>query len=92
MRVARVWCGCVAAGLLIATAGCSVGRTASYIGDAGKTYMLRQDLGPTLTQSKGDHMHSISAVIDRDARAFFHDMDLLYQTERPTRLTPWHDR
>jgi hypothetical protein len=31
-------------------------------------------------------------VIDQDARAFIYDMDLVYQTNRPTRLTMWHDR
>lgn len=73
-------------------AGCSTGRTAASVANAGKVFMMWQDLGPTLTQSTGDHMHSINAVIDQDLRAFYHDLDLLYQTERPTRLTPWHDR
>ena len=74
------------------SAGCNVGRTAAEVGNAGKIVMMSQGLGPSLTQSTGDHMHSISAVIDRDVRAFFHDLDLLYMTDRPTRLTPWHDR
>ena len=73
-------------------AGCNVGRTAAEIGNAGKIIMMSQNLGPTLTQSTGDHMHVISAVIDRDTRALFHDLDMLYMTDRPSRLTPWHDR
>jgi len=73
-------------------AGCTVGRATHTVADAGKVFMVSQDLGPTLTQSSGEHMHVITAVIDRDARAFFHDLDMLYMTERPTRLTPWHDR
>ena len=72
--------------------GCRVGPTASSVASAGKVFMMSQDLGPTLTQSTGEHMHSINAVIDQDLRAFYRDLDLIYQTERPTRLTPWHDR
>jgi hypothetical protein len=78
--------------VVFVSAGCSTGRTAASVANAGKVFMMWQDLGPTLTQSTGDHMHSINAVIDQDLRAFYHDLDLLYQTDRPTRLTPWHDR
>jgi len=82
----------VCSGLLgCAVAGCT-GRTIGGSAYAGKIIMRSQSLGPTLTQSTGDHMHSIGAVIDQDMRALFHDLDLLYQTEKPTRLTPWHDR
>lgn len=73
-------------------AGCNVGRTAAYVGDAGKLFMMSQNLGPTLTQSTGDHMHTISTVIDQDRRALFGDLDMLFQTDRPSRLSRWHDR
>lgn len=73
-------------------AGCNVGRTAAQVGDAGKLFMMSQNLGPTLTQSTGDHMHTISTVIDQDRRALFDDLDMLYQTDRPSRLSRWHDR
>ena len=77
---------------LIVTAGCNLGRTAAGVGNAGKVIMMAQGLGPTLTQSTGDHMHTISAVIDRDMRAIFDDIDMIYMTDRPRRLTRWHDR
>jgi len=77
---------------LLAAGGCSVGRTAHSFSSAGKVFLLVQDLGPTLVESSGDHMHSMTAVIDQDTRAFFHDLDIFYMTDRPTRLTPWHDR
>ena len=82
-------CGIVCSLVL---SGCNVGRTAAYVGDAGKLVMMSQGLGPTLTQSTGDHMHTISTVIDFDRRALFNDLDLLYQTDRPSRLSRWHDR
>ena len=85
--------GLMLAGVFVlVSAGCSVGRTAAAVGDAGKMIMTWQELGPTLTQSTGDHMHTISAVIDHDQRALFYDLDMLYMTRRPSRLTPWHDR
>jgi len=76
----------------LAAAGCNVGRTAAEVGDAGKLVMMSQNLGPTLTQSTGDHMHTIATVIDQDRRALFDDLDMLYQTDRPSRLSRWHDR
>lgn len=80
--------GCLWASLT----GCDVGRTSAEVGYAGKLFMQSQNLGPTLTHSTADHMHTINTVIDRDTRALFDDLDLLYMTERPTRLTRWHDR
>ncbi|MEE9295769.1 MAG: hypothetical protein V3W34_12520 [Phycisphaerae bacterium] len=76
---------------LTVVAGCT-GRSVARIADAGKVIMMSQDLGPTMTQSTGDHLHVINTAIDYDARAFFDDLDLLYQTNRPTRLTRWIER
>lgn len=76
----------------IASAGCNVGGTAAYVADAGKMVMLSQNLGPTLTQSTGEHLHTISTAIDVDRRAFIEDLDIWNQTDRPTRLTRWISR
>lgn len=48
--------------------------------------------GCTLTQSPREHGDSIRTVADRDARALGEDLDILAQTDRPTRLSRWHDR
>ncbi len=77
--------------LLVAMPGCTAGRNAAYVANAGKLLALTQEPGPTLTQSAGDHLHSIGTVIDYDRRAIFHDLDLLFQTERPSRLSRWVD-
>ncbi len=77
---------------LLVLAGCNAGRTAGLLANAGKIVMMSQGLGPTLTGSTGEHLHAINATIDHDARAFFDDLDLWYQTDRPTRLTRWVER
>ena len=46
----------------------------------------------TMTQSGQDHAQAISRYAAHDARALVEDLDLLFQTERSTRLTRWHDR
>jgi hypothetical protein len=73
-------------------AGCSMGRTAAHTANARKFFAMMSEPGPTLTQSTGDHLHAINAVIDYDRRAMFGDLDLFFQTERPSRLSRWHDR
>ncbi len=78
-------------GAILMSAGCT-GRAMANTAYVGKIIMMRHDLGPTTTQSTGDHLHSINASIELDQRAFFDDLDMLYQTERPTRLTRWTER
>ena len=43
-------------------------------------------------QSSAEHLHSLQAVVDQDAKAIVEDWDLLWQRDRPTRLTRWHER
>ena len=46
----------------------------------------------TLTQTPDEHFYVISEVIRRDKTALIDDLDMLFLTDRPTRLTRWHDR
>ncbi|MBI4717104.1 MAG: hypothetical protein HY763_04810 [Planctomycetes bacterium] len=46
----------------------------------------------TLSQSPHEHYQSASDVADRDGKALAEDLDVLFMTDRPTRLTRWHDR
>jgi hypothetical protein len=48
--------------------------------------------GETLTERGQDHYQTISRISAHDCRALVEDLDLLFLTERPTRLTRWHDR
>jgi hypothetical protein len=46
----------------------------------------------TLTQSPQEHYQAASNVAHRDARGLIEDLDVFFLTDRPTRLTRWHDR
>ncbi len=48
--------------------------------------------GETLTQSPHEHYHSVSTMSDLDSRAIVDDLDLLFLTERSTRLSRWRGR
>lgn len=48
--------------------------------------------GETLTQSPHEHYQGVSEVVARDTRALIEDLDVFFLTDRPTRLTRWHDR
>lgn len=48
--------------------------------------------GETLGETSREHRERVSAVADQDARAIVEDFDLLFMTDRPTRLTRWHGR
>ena len=49
-------------------------------------------LDRSTTQSSEEHMHSLAAVVDEDAKGLVEDLDIFMQRDRPTRLTRWHER
>ncbi|MGB0717174.1 MAG: hypothetical protein ACPGXK_14945 [Phycisphaerae bacterium] len=46
----------------------------------------------SVSQSEEVHINTVKKVIRQDALAIVEDFDLLLMTERPTRLTKWHNR
>ena len=48
--------------------------------------------GATIGETGAEHHERVSVVADQDARALVEDLDLLFMTDRPTRLTRWHAR
>jgi hypothetical protein len=48
--------------------------------------------GETLALTSEEHQHRISEISARDSRALVEDLELLFLTDRPTRLTRWHSR
>ena len=46
----------------------------------------------TLTMTAEEHFQRLSEVARRDRRGLQDDLDLWFQTDRPTRLTRWHDK
>jgi len=39
-----------------------------------------------------EHQERVARVLERDRRTMGDDLDLLFQTDRPTRLSKWHGR
>ncbi len=46
----------------------------------------------TLGETCDEHEHRVDRALDQDKRALAEDLDLWFQTDRPTRLTRWHAR
>jgi hypothetical protein len=47
--------------------------------------------GESLTQSSDEHYRQVSRVSAHDSRALMDDLDVFFLTDRPTRLTRWHE-
>ncbi len=81
---------CVAIlGVLALLSGCSTGTGVSK---ASVVVAYPHSVHPTMTQPARDHIQVGGKVIHRDARALIEDLDLLFLSDRPTRLSRWHDR
>ncbi|RME37542.1 MAG: hypothetical protein D6788_09225 [Planctomycetota bacterium] len=46
----------------------------------------------TLTRTPHEHYEYVSSIAAHDARALAYDLDLLFLTDRPTRLTRYHSK
>jgi hypothetical protein len=46
----------------------------------------------TFTETDDEHYHRVSQIANQDRQLLQDDLDLLFQTDRPTRLTRWHTR
>lgn len=73
--------------LVLAGFGCASSRT--Y--EKAPWYYPHSRLG-NLSESPEEHAHRVGLVAARDRKALFEDLDILFQTDRPSRLTRWHDR
>jgi hypothetical protein len=79
----------VAAGLLLVLTGCMAYTRAPR---ATVLWHYPHATEANLTQSPHEHYQAISNIAEQDARGLIEDLDLLFQTDRPTRLTRWHSR
>ncbi len=48
--------------------------------------------GETLGQTSDEHRQQVISSREQDRRALKEDLDILFQTDRPTRLTRWHSK
>ena len=88
IRLGRcVTCVCLVA--LLALTGCATWAATQH---AIVKVNYPHGYGETLTQSPHEHEQAMANVSARDTRALVEDLDLLFLTDRPTRLTRWHDR
>jgi hypothetical protein len=46
----------------------------------------------SLTQSPSEHYQAVSNIASHDAQALIEDLDILFMTDRPTRLSRWQGR
>ena len=89
MLMARIARCIVAACLFLALSGCMAYTRAPR---STVIWNYPHATEATLTQSPQEHYQSISNVAQQDGRTLIEDMDLLFMTDRPTRLTRWHSR
>lgn len=59
---------------------------------AQSTWMYPHSGTETLGQTSDEHRHQVAGVLEQDRRGLKEDLDLLFMTDRPTRLTRWHGR
>ena len=82
-RIARV--GLLALALATAwTIGCT--------SRASQLWVHAHRHGETLTQTSEEHNRAVIESVDQDRRALMDDLDLMYMTDRTSRLTRWHSR
>ncbi len=72
----------VLTGLALTTLGGCMG--------AQSTWMYPHAGTETLGQTSDEHRQHVSAVLEQDRGALKEDLDILFMTDRPTRLTRWH--
>ena len=46
----------------------------------------------SLGQTSEEHNQQVLSSVEQDRRALTEDLDLLFMTDRPTRLSRWHGR
>ncbi len=74
----------VAASLLLALSG------PGCAGRSGLMMKYPHARAATLGRSPHEHYHYVARIADQDQRALIEDLDLLFMTDRPTRLARWH--
>ncbi|MEK6677498.1 MAG: hypothetical protein AABZ47_17830 [Planctomycetota bacterium] len=75
--------------LILVVAGC-----AAYSRGAQATvpHLYPHGQAETMAMTAQEHQHTLSDVVRRDATSLVDDLDMVFMTDRPTRLTRWHDR
>lgn len=73
----------------LAAAGCA---TVSSVHEAPSGWLYPYANMPTAAEFGDDHAQRIARILALDRRLLAEDFDLVFLTERSTRLSRWHDR
>ena len=85
-RMRCLWClGLATVGLL----GCA---TEPGTARPGTLLLYPTAKSPTLVRTSEEHWRQVAAIPERDNAAIIEDFDLLFLTDRPSRLNKWHSR
>ncbi|MCB9849085.1 MAG: hypothetical protein H6817_00100 [Phycisphaerales bacterium] len=76
--------------MMVAGSGCGLGPSNDAYWDYRMQKLFTQDTNSV--QSSADRMHTLRQVADQDARAMVDDWDFVWMTDRPSRLSRWHNR
>ena len=76
--------GTMALGLFVTSWGCTSTK--------GQSWPYVHERTETLTETPAEHQHRVHTVANRDAKAIAEDLDILFMTDRPSRLNRWQDR
>jgi len=82
----------LAVGLVMWGVGCNVPQLAKESSLITRYIQRGSTQSSTLTQSSGEHLHSLNGVVDIDSKALLDDIDLFWQRDRGMRLSRWHER
>ena len=76
--------------LVVAVGGCGLIPSSNAYWQYRIDKLTTQDTDSV--QSAADRMHVQRQVANQDARAMVDDLDMIFMTERPSRLSRWHNR
>lgn len=82
-RVARLGLGVLLVALPV-TVGCST--------RSGQLWVHSHRNNETLAMTAEEHNQAVIRIADHDRRALIDDFDLLFMTDRPSRLNRWQSR
>lgn len=72
----------------VVLSGCAAGSPHNM----STTWLYPHAIMQTAGEAPDDHHYRVSRILSLDTRLLADDLDLLFMTDRSTRLSRWHDR
>ena len=86
----RSVCLLLVGSLLAVTSGCT--QSSKEVLVANEIVVSTVSESGTVTENYTEHLHRLTAIVDLDGKALMEDWDLLWQRDRASRLSRWHER